>query len=299
MAKFHINGKGEAGKCSAQNGKCPFGGEAEHFTSLEAARKHFEQEQSGSFTKSKDDFDFTTPIDYESKELFDNNKFAKAAEAKMKDYPTPSPERSALFSLMAANNRVETYKLLLAYYEDKDMTWDDALKTKNFQEPSKLEQAGLNKQPVAAEAAMIASLPLRTKKMIAELPLRYLENFAGEEHKAPYTTAQIAKLAQVAQEVEKNNPGWTKTRDIFPEVMDNPQWAPERAAGGYNRYKGLAVSMQRVSPKTQNLLQRYVIDKYGADKAEDFWQSVRTEQKGYNRPTLSHFFSADKKWTAS
>lgn len=39
MAKFHINTKtGEPGKCSATNGKCPFGGADEHFTSLAAAR---------------------------------------------------------------------------------------------------------------------------------------------------------------------------------------------------------------------------------------------------------------------
>ena len=42
MAKFHINGNGEAGQCRAQAGGCPFGGEAEHFTTAEAARESFE-----------------------------------------------------------------------------------------------------------------------------------------------------------------------------------------------------------------------------------------------------------------
>lgn len=42
MAKFHINGNGEAGKCSAVNAKCPFGGAEDHFTSVEAAREQAE-----------------------------------------------------------------------------------------------------------------------------------------------------------------------------------------------------------------------------------------------------------------
>jgi hypothetical protein len=46
MAKFHINGKGEAGKCSATKGGCPFGGESEHFTSPEAAREAYEASMS-------------------------------------------------------------------------------------------------------------------------------------------------------------------------------------------------------------------------------------------------------------
>lgn len=48
MAKFHINAAGEAGSCSATKGNCPFGGEADHFTSPEAAREAFESKMSGS-----------------------------------------------------------------------------------------------------------------------------------------------------------------------------------------------------------------------------------------------------------
>lgn len=45
MAKFHINEKGDAGECSATKGKCPFGNEAHHFTSAEAARVFYEKAQ--------------------------------------------------------------------------------------------------------------------------------------------------------------------------------------------------------------------------------------------------------------
>lgn len=42
MAKFHINGNGEAGACRAEKGGCPFGSESEHFTTPEAAREAYE-----------------------------------------------------------------------------------------------------------------------------------------------------------------------------------------------------------------------------------------------------------------
>ena len=42
MTKYHINGEGNPGLCKAQNGKCPFGGEANHYSSQENARKAFE-----------------------------------------------------------------------------------------------------------------------------------------------------------------------------------------------------------------------------------------------------------------
>ena len=46
MAKFHINSKtGEPGACQATQGKCPFGGASEHYTSKQAARDAFERFQ--------------------------------------------------------------------------------------------------------------------------------------------------------------------------------------------------------------------------------------------------------------
>lgn len=43
MAKFHINGNGEAGACRAGKGGCPFGDDSKHFTSAEAARVAYEE----------------------------------------------------------------------------------------------------------------------------------------------------------------------------------------------------------------------------------------------------------------
>lgn len=41
--KFHINGKGEPGRCSAQHGGCPFGGENEHYVTKEGASVAYER----------------------------------------------------------------------------------------------------------------------------------------------------------------------------------------------------------------------------------------------------------------
>lgn len=44
--RYHVNPEtGDAGKCSANKGNCPFGGENEHYTSSEAARAAFEAKQ--------------------------------------------------------------------------------------------------------------------------------------------------------------------------------------------------------------------------------------------------------------
>lgn len=43
---FHINNDGEAGKCNATKGNCPFGNENEHFNTKEEARAFYEGVQS-------------------------------------------------------------------------------------------------------------------------------------------------------------------------------------------------------------------------------------------------------------
>lgn len=42
MSKFHINDKGEPGKCRADQGKCPFGGQSKHYNTAADARKDYE-----------------------------------------------------------------------------------------------------------------------------------------------------------------------------------------------------------------------------------------------------------------
>lgn len=44
--KFHINSKGEPGRCSAQHGGCPFGSEDEHYATREGASAAYERSMS-------------------------------------------------------------------------------------------------------------------------------------------------------------------------------------------------------------------------------------------------------------
>lgn len=61
MSKFHINAKGEPGKCSAEV-QCPFGGESDHFSSPERAREAFETSQKPNVLPTLNRSDF--PKDY-------------------------------------------------------------------------------------------------------------------------------------------------------------------------------------------------------------------------------------------
>jgi len=52
MAKFHVNNEsGDVGECHASKGKCPFGSDAEHYTSASAARRAFEVSMVDSFNQ--------------------------------------------------------------------------------------------------------------------------------------------------------------------------------------------------------------------------------------------------------
>jgi hypothetical protein len=46
VAKYHLNRAGEAGKCSATKGKCPFGDASEHYDSQQAAAQAYESSMS-------------------------------------------------------------------------------------------------------------------------------------------------------------------------------------------------------------------------------------------------------------
>lgn len=49
MTRFHVNDNGDAGKCSATRGQCPFGGEVNHYDSKAEARKAYEEMMDQSF----------------------------------------------------------------------------------------------------------------------------------------------------------------------------------------------------------------------------------------------------------
>lgn len=50
MVKFHINDKGNPGKCNAQQSNCPFGPDAPHFETKQEAQKYYEESHSNVFS---------------------------------------------------------------------------------------------------------------------------------------------------------------------------------------------------------------------------------------------------------
>lgn len=74
--RYHVNPtSGSAGKCKAEKGQCPFGGEDEHFTSMAAARKAFEAKNSTFGVEAEaDEVDIQDKVDsLENKVVRDEN----------------------------------------------------------------------------------------------------------------------------------------------------------------------------------------------------------------------------------
>lgn len=76
--KFHINPtSGDPGLCRAQEGKCPFGADAPHFATREAARQYFERSQKEPFLTAVSKLGISTvnrALKWEDTiEYFDNN----------------------------------------------------------------------------------------------------------------------------------------------------------------------------------------------------------------------------------
>ena len=91
MARFHINAKGEPGKCSAQSGNCPFGGDTDHYNSLDEAQSAFEKTMaSETFTvvKNTDRPDFSA-YTVRNVEAFDLS-LAKSLETAQREYSSYS-----------------------------------------------------------------------------------------------------------------------------------------------------------------------------------------------------------------
>lgn len=132
MSKFHINANGDVGICRAQHsGKCPFGGESEHFSTSAEARSYFERKSSiETFTKLGKD---TTKTESASKpfssrrkefaefyrksseefvaqaklvaELFDNYFDSPPKSSKLLTYSSEAPEILRIRGALSASRR--------------------------------------------------------------------------------------------------------------------------------------------------------------------------------------------------
>lgn len=83
MTKFHIKENGNPGPCKAQEGNCPFGQDAPHFSTAEDARTHYEHLNTALATAAQKTQTFDRTQKYitpNSKELTDTSNFALAEE---------------------------------------------------------------------------------------------------------------------------------------------------------------------------------------------------------------------------
>lgn len=89
MAKYHINGKGEPGKCSAEKGNCPFGSDDEHYTSAAAARTAYEKRQANSYEEF-------SKVEQAIQDYGKNSSVFRSWSAIHRDYKSTTDGRSVL-----------------------------------------------------------------------------------------------------------------------------------------------------------------------------------------------------------
>lgn len=93
MAKYHINSNGDAGPCRASSGKCPFGGEADHYASAAEARAAFEAQMGGGFAAAASDplaaasYDVPEELREAGQRVLDRYKVNAAGQFSLEDMP--------------------------------------------------------------------------------------------------------------------------------------------------------------------------------------------------------------------
>ena len=72
MARYHVKKDGTPGICHAQPGKCPLGGEGQHFKTIDEAQEYADKEHLNTFTDdTKEENDFSTISSTEADKIED------------------------------------------------------------------------------------------------------------------------------------------------------------------------------------------------------------------------------------
>lgn len=303
MSTFHVNKKGEPGPCGAEKGGCPFGGSEKHFTSPEAARAAYEADQktlNEPLKKSRplkqsdinamspeelraylENFDAATATQYPDIRIV-LKAVSAYAKGEIGHYPY-----SMVFVKLTKNLDMRVYA---GTYRNMDTTLRTILSKPGVPAVNELERHALvsqNQGSVRHFLRTFAVMRPEEQELLMDIPVRYFETLKD------LPLAQTPAIASILSEVELKNPGWKYWEENLPEVAGQG-WADWHPTAGFERAKGRAVSMQDVDPPLKLALERYVVDTYGADNAEDFWQSVKSAQTSSNRPLLSHFLKVEE-----
>lgn len=94
MVKYHLNPTtGEPGKCSAAKGKCPFGSEASHFSSVSDARSAFESQQSSAILEPSSKK--SEAVSFRDRRLWQTRSALSASNNHKDQLATPAPVKMA------------------------------------------------------------------------------------------------------------------------------------------------------------------------------------------------------------
>ena len=290
--KFHINAAGEAGKCKATKGNCPFGGEAEHFTSAEAAREHYEKQMgdsTSSLSKAKKSIS-TMPRDqrFDVVDFYDYKK----EEVRLSELRTTGFQDGTIDEL-----NVAWQDLWRARGDARDLTKNRVAAVLESGFTGSLKDAissgvvdkGSDKKDLSDNErnaiGVISELPSKYQEKFYNLPVAYLKSFASDKPDSALPTAGMKKLLDVAEAVHAKNPEFAPSR---------LQVTPRAARSEFNKPGTFSIpQMQHTSPETYSLLNEYAKQKYGA-QSDDFWRTVHSESM--NHPKLSDFTRAEKEF---
>ncbi len=289
MAKYHINDKGEAGLCSAKK-SCPFGDlQDDHYTTATGARKAAEAKAGGSFSKpvSKStgypELQGVTPYnkildyDYEAEVLKVEARIKKAKDDK-EALGTINKATEAWKAERATNIAREARRASIVFSSARDNSTaraiiESGVITEHTHAPTDYE----NKKAVNfGNSVALASGDV--KRRFYELPTKYYDALASEG--ALQSKLGFKTIVTIADEVSKNDPSFLPTPvSVTPRTIRRYHTNPSRP--------GEAADMQKIDGATYALLERYINDKLGAPKNDEFWSTLKSNTT--NKPKLSDF----------
>lgn len=290
--KFHINSNGEAGRCKAEKGGCPFGGESEHFTSAEAAREHYEAQMNTpapTISKSKKAAP-SLPVNqtFEEPEYFD---FKKEEDRILEGQKGSSPNsdktefRKAWDALhdsrYKAKNLTEK-RVASALNAGYAGPLKDAISSGVIKSSSEQKRLTDNEQYAVRS---ISDLPVKYQEKFYALPVRYLTTLTSGKPDSVIAPANMKKLLDIATSVHAKNPEFEPERT---HVTPRAQRSEYNEAGAFP-----IPQMQNTAPETYSLLNEYANQKYG-NRKDEFWLTVKSET--VNHPKISDFARAEKEF---
>jgi hypothetical protein len=298
MVKYHINGKGEAGKCSAQQGGCPFGDESEHFTSADAARKHYEKEMEGNATPAATPmlakFDkmpapeaprFGKIQTYEFdkaekkvREAYREVENDKTQEPTSEETATHDSKLTAIWAGKTAEGQLAKDRVAAVLKSGYTGSIREAVESGVVNENS--PRAEINDANRGAAAGVVWQSK-KSQEKFYNLPASFVSAFASSHPMKAHSTQGYAKLVDVATAVHAKDPSYTPGH-----------FEPPARRSGYDARNGMK-QMQNLNPQTYDLLRVYTEQKYG-EKAPEFWRKVQSDLANF--PKIGDFARAEREF---